>query len=109
MSTPGWKRAYDRLERAVTPHADAMVRSHGFAQVTGFVTGTKAALRGTADSIAARAWHLINLPAGTDVQRLRQQVGALDREVRLLSHELRQLRSRSARRRPNEVNDDGPA
>ena len=30
----------------------------------------------------------MNLPAGTDLQRLRMQVGALDREVRRLSLQL---------------------
>ena len=40
------------------------------------------------NAIAARVWHLMNLPAGTDLQRLRMQVGALDREVRRLSLQL---------------------
>ena len=29
----------------------------------------------------ARAWHLINLPAGSDISQLRAQIGSLDREV----------------------------
>ena len=41
-----------------------------------------------ASAIAARVWHLMNLPAGTDLRRLRMQVGALDREVRRLSLQL---------------------
>jgi hypothetical protein len=41
-----------------------------------------------ANAIAARLWHLMNLPAGSDLQRLRIQVGALDREVRRLSLQL---------------------
>jgi hypothetical protein len=40
------------------------------------------------NAIAARVWHLMNLPAGTDFRRLRMQVGALDREVRRLSLQL---------------------
>jgi uncharacterized membrane protein YciS (DUF1049 family) len=40
-----------------------------------------------------RLWHLINLPAGTDVQRLRVQIGALDRQVRRLTLQLDQLAS----------------
>ena len=40
------------------------------------------------NAIAARVWHLMNLHAGTDMQRLRMQVGALDREVRRLSLQL---------------------
>ena len=40
------------------------------------------------NAIAARVLHLMNLPASTDLQRLRMQVGALDREVRRLSLQL---------------------
>ena len=36
-------------------------------------------------ALTARAWHLVNLPAGSDVSRLRAQIGALDREVRRLT------------------------
>jgi phage host-nuclease inhibitor protein Gam len=42
------------------------------------------------NGVAARFLHLFNLPARTDIQRLRRQVGALDREVRRLSAELDQ-------------------
>ena len=42
------------------------------------------------NGVAARVWHLVNLPAGTDLQRLRVQIGALDRDVRRLSLQLEQ-------------------
>jgi len=40
------------------------------------------------NGVAARVWHLVNLPAGTDVHRLRKQIGALDRDVRRLTFQL---------------------
>jgi hypothetical protein len=42
------------------------------------------------NGVAARVLHLFNLPARTDIQRLRRQVGAVDREVPRLSAELDQ-------------------
>jgi hypothetical protein len=42
------------------------------------------------NGVAARVLHLFNLPARADIQRLRRQVGAVDREVRRLSAELDQ-------------------
>jgi hypothetical protein len=40
------------------------------------------------NGVSARVWHTVNLPAGTDVQRLRVQIGQLDREVRRLRLQL---------------------
>jgi hypothetical protein len=33
-------------------------------------------------------WHLLNLPAGSDIKRLSRQVASLDRELRQLRGEL---------------------
>ena len=87
MSAPGplWRQAYDAVDRAVTPHADSLVRSPGFALGVALVRRATTAARSSAQGLTARAWHLVNLPAGSDVHRLRAQVGALDREVRRLT------------------------
>jgi hypothetical protein len=53
--------------------------------------------RSTARDVTARAWHLLNLPAGSDVSRLRAQIGALDREVRRLTVQLEKERRRPDR------------
>ena len=36
----------------------------------------------------ARAWHLVNLPAASDVRRLREMVADLDREVQQVQRQL---------------------
>ncbi|UOY01377.1 hypothetical protein [Blastococcus sp. PRF04-17] len=54
-------------------------------------------VRDSARDLTARAWHLVNLPAGSDVSRLRAQIGALDREVRRLSVQLEAERRRADR------------
>ncbi|MCB1296360.1 MAG: hypothetical protein KDB67_17030, partial [Gordonia sp.] len=36
----------------------------------------------------AALWHLVNIPAGSDVRKLRRQIGELDYEVRQLRLEL---------------------
>lgn len=91
---PGWRRAYDSAERAVAPRAEALVRSDEFARTTAGLLGVRREVGRRLDALTARAWHLVNLPAGTDVQRLRAQVGALDREVRRLTVQLEAARSR---------------
>jgi hypothetical protein len=84
----GWRRAYNAVERNVSPRVEALVHSDEFAHMTAVIARTRRLAGNRVNGIAARAWHLMNLPAGTDLQRLRMQVGALDREVRRLSLQL---------------------
>jgi Arc/MetJ-type ribon-helix-helix transcriptional regulator len=90
---PSWRRPYDALECNVAPQVEALVRTGEFSDTCATIARARRLVRNQVNGIAARLWHLINLPAGTDVQRLRIQVGALDREVRRLSLQLdRQVR-----------------
>jgi hypothetical protein len=99
VSTPSplWRRAYDAADRALTPRAESFVRTPTFAQGAALVQRAQALARGAVRDVTARAWHLVNLPAGTDVSRLRAQIGALDREVRRLTVQLENERHRSTR------------
>jgi hypothetical protein len=72
----------------VSPRVETLVRSDEFARMTAVIACNRRLAGNRVNAIAARAWHLMNLPAGTDTQRLRMQVGALDREVRRLSLQL---------------------
>jgi hypothetical protein len=92
--TPLWRQAYDAAEKRVTPHADQLVRTPGFAVGVAVFTRARSVARGAARGLTARAWHLLNLPAGSDVSRLRAQIGALDREVRRLTVQLENERRR---------------
>jgi hypothetical protein len=85
---PGWRQAYDVAERNVAPRVEALVRTNQFANTTAVVARARRRIGDQVNGFAARVWHLINLPAGTDVQRLRVQVGALDRQVRRLTLQL---------------------
>ncbi|MGY1592546.1 hypothetical protein ACI79D_11255 [Geodermatophilus sp. SYSU D00708] len=94
---PLWRQAFDAAERRVTPRAEEFVRTETFAIGAALVRRATTLARDSARGVTTRAWHLLNLPAGTDVSRLRAQVGALDREVRRLT-----LQLEAARRRPAE-------
>lgn len=93
----GLRDLYNRFEQVATPIANQVTRTEEFAQLVGLVTSVNKTVRDEANKLAARAWHTVNLPAGTDVQRLRQQVGSLDRELRLLSLELQRARKEAKR------------
>jgi hypothetical protein len=107
MTAPRWRQAYDAVDKAVTPRAEAFVRTPTFAQGAALVQRAQKLARDTARGATARAWHLLNLPAGSDVSRLRGQIGALDREVRRLTLQLESERRRTARTTEEEPRADG--
>jgi hypothetical protein len=74
----------------VTPWVEAVVHTGEFASTSTLKTRMRRRIGDQVNGVAARFLHLFNLPARTDIQRLRRQVGALDREVRRLSAELDQ-------------------
>jgi hypothetical protein len=103
---PLWRQVYDAAEGAVTPHLEALVRTPEFARFAALAARAQARAREQATGATSRVWHLLNLPAGTDVARLRAQIGALDREVRRLTLRLEQERSRNPDRGDHQSRDD---
>jgi hypothetical protein len=93
---PLWRQAFDAAERVVTPKAEELVRTPSFAVGAALVRRAQGVARDTARGLSARVWHLVNLPAGSDVARLRAQIGSLDREVRRLTIQLEAERRRPA-------------
>jgi hypothetical protein len=73
-----------RVEQAV--HSDAY-----FDLVTE-LNRTKALLTATVEGFSKRIWHLANLPAGTDVRRVRAQLARMERRIVELSKELDEQR-----------------
>src|SRR5688572_8796854 len=96
-STPLWRQAYDAAERAVAPRAEELVRTPYFSLGTALVRRAQNVAGRSVQNLTARAWHLVNLPAGSDISRLRAQIGSLDREVRRLTLQLETERRRAAR------------
>jgi hypothetical protein len=90
VRSPLWRRLYDTAERAVAPRLESVVRTEQFARGAALAGRAQATARAQVAGLTARAWHLVNLPASTDVARLRAQLGALDREVRRLALRLEQ-------------------
>jgi len=86
------RRAYDAAEREVAPRVESLLRSGEFTATTTWITKARRRIGRGIAAASADIWHLVNLPAGTDVKRLRNQVGSLDREVRQLRLHLERIR-----------------
>jgi hypothetical protein len=88
-----WRQVFDAAERAVTPRVEALVRTAEFSKGAAIAMRLKAAAQTRAADMSSRVWHTLNLPAGTDIVRLRTQLGAMDRELRRLGMRLEQRQS----------------
>jgi hypothetical protein len=100
-SPPLWRQAFDAAERAVAPRAEELVRTPYFSLGTALVRRAQTVAGRSVQNLTARAWHLVNLPAGSDISRLRAQIGSLDREVRRLTLQLESERRRAGRAAPD--------
>jgi len=99
MSTrpPLWLTLVLRLERAVGGPVAAAVHSDAyFDAVTELNRGTRR-LTDAAEGVSKRALHLLNLPAGTDIRRVREQLARMDRRLVEMSKELERLEAEVGR------------
>jgi hypothetical protein len=67
---PSWRRADDALECNVAPQVEALVRTGEFSHTTAAIARARRLVRNQMNGIAARLWHLINLPASSDERRM---------------------------------------
>ena len=96
---PLWLKLVLRLERTVGGPVEADVHSNTyFDVVTELNRGTRR-LTDAVESVSKRGLHLLNLPAGTDIRRVREQLARMDRRLLQITKELEQLeRARDAER-----------
>lgn len=81
MSTPMWRQLYNRWEAAVSPGLEELFAADTFRDTMALGLKMNADITRELER-ASRQWlHQMNLPAATDIQKLRQQVSNLDREV----------------------------
>lgn len=103
---PRWRQVYDKVDKEVSPKVTDVVQSDTFNVVNGLVVKARKTVGRQIAGATAQLWHLVNLPAGTDVKRLRKQVGSLDREVRRLTIALeRERRGSDGDPRDREADD----
>jgi len=88
---PLWLRAVIRLERAIGEPIESAVRSDTYFDLVSTTTRVRRKVTGTAEGISRRTLHLLNLPAGSDIRGMRQQLARMERRLNELSHEVAEL------------------
>jgi hypothetical protein len=88
---PLWLRVVLRVERAVGEPIEAAVRSDVYFDLVSTTTRVRNKVGGAAEGVSRRCLHLLNLPAGSDIRRLRQQLARMERRLNELSHDVAEL------------------
>jgi hypothetical protein len=86
-----WLKLVLRAERAIGAPVETAVHSDIYFDVVAELNRGTRRLTGALESVSKRGLHLLNLPAGTDVRRLREQLAGMDRRLLQISKELEQL------------------
>lgn len=89
MPTPSpWKRVFDAVDARVSPVIDELARSQDVAVLLALGLRAQREVERRAEQWSRRTLHLLNLPAGSDVNRLLDHIARLEREVSDLRAEL---------------------
>ena len=87
-SAPKWKQAFDIVEKTIGPRLNAFARSEEFATLAALNRRGQVEVSRRLEHASRRALHVMNLPAGSDMNRLLTQIAHLEREVRELRKQL---------------------
>src|ERR1700747_1470163 len=85
---PLWLKLVLRAERAVGTRVEHAVTSDPYFDLVALVNRRKASLTDSVEGVSKRILHLANLPAGTDIRRVREQLARMERRIVELSKEL---------------------
>jgi hypothetical protein len=80
-----WLDTFLKLERTIGERVEEAVTSDAYYDLVAQATRARKRVSAAVESIQEEWLHLLNLPAGTDVRRLREQVSRLERELEALT------------------------
>ena len=88
---PLWLQAVHRLERTIGEPVEAAVRTDTYFDLVTKATRATSFARRTVVGTSTRVLHLFNLPADSDVRRLREQLSRMERRLNQLSDDVSEL------------------
>ena len=88
---PLWLKTVHRLERAIGGPVESVVRSDRYFDTMAKAKKTRRKAGSVVEGVSRRGLHLLNLPAGTDVRRVREQLLRLERRLDQISYDVREL------------------
>ena len=88
---PLWLRAVLKLERAIGEPVESATHSDTYFDLVTMTTRVRRKAVGAVEGVSRRCLHLVNLPAGTDIRKMRQQLARMERRLNQLSDEVSEL------------------
>jgi polyhydroxyalkanoate synthesis regulator phasin len=79
--SPLWKQVFDTVERRVGPALDELVKRDDVVTALVLAQRTRGEIDRRLERTSRRVLHLLNLPAGSDVNRLLAHIARLEREI----------------------------
>jgi hypothetical protein len=86
--TPLWLDAVRRLERAVGVPVERALTSDQYFDMLPLLRRTQTQLAELVTSATDEWYRLFNIPAGSDVRRMREQISRMERQLEKLSKQL---------------------
>lgn len=80
-----WLTMVQRFERAIGAPVEKAVRSDAYFDFLTQATRVRKQLTGTLETVTAEWLSLFNLPAGSDIRKLREQLSRVERQLAELS------------------------
>lgn len=93
---PLWRQGFDVAERAVATRLEEVIGSERFAIAVGLASQAQRAVQRRTEKTTRRLLHIANLPAGSDITRILNELAQLQRQVRELSKQAQSAQSRPA-------------
>jgi hypothetical protein len=81
MSRPLWLRVVHKVERAIGEPVESAVHSDAYFDTVAELMRLRRKAIGAVEGVSRRALHLLNLPAGTDLRRVREQLSRMERRL----------------------------
>lgn len=85
---PLWLRAVHRFERALGDPLESLLHSDEYFDLVAELHRLRSRTGRTLEGISRRMLHLLNLPAGSDVRLVRQQLARVERQLAELTKDL---------------------
>src|SRR5947209_5313041 len=85
---PLWLRAVHRLERAIGEPLETALHSDTYFDLVAELLRLRAGTTRSLEGMSRRMLHLLNLPAGSDIRRVREQLARVERRLAELSKDM---------------------
>lgn len=96
MGQPLWKKVYDVAEQQAAPVLTRALSTPEVIEAVGLALAVRRRAVDDVSQFFRRNLHNVNLPSGTDVRDVSNQIAGLERQIRQLNRRIDELTPRSA-------------